>query len=96
MKAALRDGDWKVTVAIYFGRGRSDGRIVQVWPGFYEGHIYGVAIDAERDVLTGSWCPPVQPALLPRTRNERAQSRDGRLLDPCCRRGDGSVDRSHR
>jgi len=45
LQTALRDGEWKVTVAIYTGRGRSDGRIIQVWPGFYEGTLHGVAFD---------------------------------------------------
>ncbi|MEM6623144.1 MAG: ASKHA domain-containing protein [Pseudomonadota bacterium] len=45
LQKALREGEWKVTVAIYTGRGRSDGRIIQVWPGYYDGTIYGVAFD---------------------------------------------------
>ncbi|MEM7745695.1 MAG: ASKHA domain-containing protein, partial [Pseudomonadota bacterium] len=45
LQPALREGGWKVTVAIYTGRGRSNGRIIQVWPGFYEGTLYGVAFD---------------------------------------------------
>ena len=61
LQPALREGGWKVTVAIYTGRGRSDGRIMQVWPGFYEGSLYGVAIRCRLDhdclpsVRSGHW-----------------------------------------
>ncbi|MFK7945434.1 MAG: ASKHA domain-containing protein [Paracoccaceae bacterium] len=56
LQPALRDGDWKVTVAIYTGRGRSDGRIIQVWPGFYEGAIYGVAFDVGSTTIACHLC----------------------------------------
>jgi uncharacterized 2Fe-2S/4Fe-4S cluster protein (DUF4445 family) len=45
VQKALREGEWKVTCAIYQGAGFGSARIIQVWPGFYEGTIYGVAFD---------------------------------------------------
>ncbi len=45
LQRALRDGKWCVTCAVHFGRRRQRGRIVSVWPGFYEGTIYGAAFD---------------------------------------------------
>ena len=45
LQPALREGKWRVTVAIHFGRIRARGRIVSVWPGLYEGTIYGAAFD---------------------------------------------------
>lgn len=56
LQSALREGDWKVTVAIYTGRGRSDGRIIQVWPGFHEGSIYGVAFDVGSTTIACHLC----------------------------------------
>ena len=56
LQPALREGDWKVTVAIYTGRGRSDGRIIQVWPGYYEGSIYGVAFDVGSTTIACHLC----------------------------------------
>ncbi|MEO1491774.1 MAG: ASKHA domain-containing protein [Pseudomonadota bacterium] len=56
LQPALRDGEWKVTVAIYTGRGRSDGRIIQVWPGFYDGTIYGVAFDIGSTTIACHLC----------------------------------------
>ncbi len=45
LQKALRDGEWKVTCAVHQGAGLDTPRIVQVWPGFYEGSIYGLAFD---------------------------------------------------
>ncbi|MEM9063148.1 MAG: ASKHA domain-containing protein [Pseudomonadota bacterium] len=56
LQPALREGDWKVTVAIYTGRGRSDGRIIQVWPGFFDGAIYGVAFDVGSTTIACHLC----------------------------------------
>ncbi len=56
LQPALREGDWKVTVAIYTGRGRSDGRIIQVWPGFYDGSIFGVAFDVGSTTIACHLC----------------------------------------
>jgi ferredoxin len=45
LQMGLRDGKWKVTVAIYDGRNGVAPRIMQVWPGYYEGSVYGAAFD---------------------------------------------------
>jgi len=51
---ALRKGDWKVTCAVY-GDG-PEPRILQVWPGFYGGPIYGLAIDVGSTTIAGHLC----------------------------------------
>jgi len=56
LQKALRDGKWKVTVAIYFGQGRSNGRIVNVWPGFYSGSVYGIAFDIGSTTVAAHCC----------------------------------------
>ena len=53
LQPALREGKWQVTVAVYWGHGRSSGRITHVWPGFYEGTIYGVAFDVGSTTIAG-------------------------------------------
>lgn len=45
LQKALREGKWGVTCAIHMGRRNRQNRILQVWPGFYEGTIYGAAFD---------------------------------------------------
>jgi len=56
LQKALRDGDWKVTCAVYSGRGLRRGRIMQVWPGYYEGSIYGIAVDVGSTTIAGHLC----------------------------------------
>ena len=56
LQKALRDGKWKATVAVYTGQGRSTGRILQIWPGFYEGAIYGVAFDVGSTTIACHLC----------------------------------------
>ncbi|MEM7500034.1 MAG: ASKHA domain-containing protein [Pseudomonadota bacterium] len=56
LQPALRKGNWKVTVAIHDGQKRNKGRIVQVWPGFYEGGVYGVAFDVGSTTIAGHLC----------------------------------------
>ncbi|MEM1275073.1 MAG: ASKHA domain-containing protein [Pseudomonadota bacterium] len=56
LQPALREGNWKVTVAVYAGHGRSNGRIIHVWPGFYDGTIYGVAFDVGSTTIACHLC----------------------------------------
>ena len=56
LQKALRDGDWKVTCAIYQGAGLTAPRIMQVWPGFYEGSIYGLAFDVGSTTIACHMC----------------------------------------
>ncbi|MEO1330246.1 MAG: ASKHA domain-containing protein [Pseudomonadota bacterium] len=53
IQPALRKGDWKVTVAVYMGRGRSNGRVVNIWPGIYTDGVYGVAFDIGSTTVAG-------------------------------------------
>ena len=43
LQTTLRKGDWKVTVALHDVDGSPT--ILTLWPGFYEGGIFGMAID---------------------------------------------------
>jgi len=45
LQPALRKGDWKVTVALSQGNHDAQPRLIDIWPGFYEGRLYGLAID---------------------------------------------------
>jgi uncharacterized 2Fe-2S/4Fe-4S cluster protein (DUF4445 family) len=44
LQGALRRGGWQVTVALWRG-GAGPARVLDVWPGFFEGPVYGLAID---------------------------------------------------
>jgi uncharacterized 2Fe-2S/4Fe-4S cluster protein (DUF4445 family) len=56
VQAALRKGGWKATFAVHRGDRRAPPRILQVWPGFHEGSIYGVAFDVGSTTVACHLC----------------------------------------
>ena len=56
LQTALRKGDWRVTVAVHLGDGRAPPRILQVWPGFHEGAIHGLAFDVGSTTIACHLC----------------------------------------
>ena len=50
LQKALRQGDWKVTVAVH-----SANRIIGVWPGFRD-RAYGLAIDVGSTTIAAHLC----------------------------------------
>ncbi|MGR3659717.1 MAG: ASKHA domain-containing protein [Paracoccaceae bacterium] len=56
MQPILRKGDWKVTCAIHLGDPGNPARILHIWPGFYEGSIYGVAVDLGSTTIAAHLC----------------------------------------
>ncbi len=45
LQPALRKGKWCVTVALHKGNHDARHRLLDIWPGFHEGAIYGLAVD---------------------------------------------------
>jgi uncharacterized 2Fe-2S/4Fe-4S cluster protein (DUF4445 family) len=45
LQPALRKGGWAVTVALHKGHRDARHRLVDVWPGYWEGRLYGLAVD---------------------------------------------------
>ncbi|MGY9042856.1 MAG: ASKHA domain-containing protein, partial [Rhodobacterales bacterium] len=45
IQKTLRKGNWKVTCAVYTDKKSNKSNIVEIWPGYYEGSIYGMAVD---------------------------------------------------
>ncbi len=56
LQPALRKGGWQVTCAVYHGEGLGEARIMHVWPGFYEGGVFGMAIDLGSTTIAGHLC----------------------------------------
>ena len=56
LQPALRKGGWKVTCAVYHGDERERPRITQVWPGYYEGTVYGLAFDLGSTTIAAHLC----------------------------------------
>jgi uncharacterized 2Fe-2S/4Fe-4S cluster protein (DUF4445 family) len=56
MQPILRKGGWKVTVAIHLGDHENAPRIMHIWPGYYEGTVYGVAVDLGSTTIAAHLC----------------------------------------
>ena len=56
LQPVLRKGDWKVTVAIHLGDSENAPRIMHIWPGYYEGTVYGIAVDLGSTTIAGHLC----------------------------------------
>ncbi len=50
LQQTLRKGKWQVTCALH------QGRIMQVWPGYYDGSVYGLAIDLGSTTIAAHLC----------------------------------------
>jgi uncharacterized 2Fe-2S/4Fe-4S cluster protein (DUF4445 family) len=56
LQPALRKGDWCVTVALHRGQGDTGERVLDVHPGFWEGPLYGLAIDLGSTTIAAHLC----------------------------------------
>ncbi len=56
LQKVLRKGDWKVTVALHRGHNDTSHRIIEIWPGFHDGGIYGLAIDLGSTTIAAHLC----------------------------------------
>ncbi|MEW2913551.1 ASKHA domain-containing protein [Leisingera sp. JC11] len=56
LQPALRKGGWKVTVAVHLGDASHPPKIMHIWPGFYEGSIYGLAVDLGSTTIAAHLC----------------------------------------
>ena len=56
MQPILRRGDWKVTCAVHLGDDENAPRIMHIWPGYYEGTVYGLAVDLGSTTIAAHMC----------------------------------------
>ncbi|MCE6952720.1 ASKHA domain-containing protein [Cereibacter sphaeroides] len=56
LQGVLRQGEWKVTVALHKGNHDARTRILDIWPGFYEGGLHGLAIDLGSTTIAAHLC----------------------------------------
>ncbi len=56
LQPALRKGKWSVTCAVYQDAPPTRPRITQVWPGYYDGSVYGLAIDLGSTTIAAHLC----------------------------------------
>lgn len=56
LQPILRKGSWKVTCAVYLGDNENAPRIMHIWPGYYEGTVYGLAVDLGSTTIAAHMC----------------------------------------
>ncbi len=64
LQPALRKGAWKVTVAIHKGNHDARFRILDIWPGYHEGKLLGLAIDLGSTTIAAHLCDLQDGAVL--------------------------------
>jgi uncharacterized 2Fe-2S/4Fe-4S cluster protein (DUF4445 family) len=63
LQPILRKGGWKATVAVHKEH-RGPARIVDIFPGFFEGRLYGLAIDLGSTTIAAHLCDLTDGAVL--------------------------------
>ena len=56
LQSRLRQGNWQATLAIHRSHLAANRRILNVWPGFYEGPLYGLAVDLGSTTIAANIC----------------------------------------
>ncbi len=56
LQPVLRKGNWKVTVAVHLGDDIQPPKIMHIWPGYYEGTMYGLAVDLGSTTIAAHLC----------------------------------------
>ena len=56
LQPVLRKGQWKVTVALHKGNHDARHRILDIWPGYFEGKLLGLAIDLGSTTIAAHLC----------------------------------------
>ncbi len=56
LQPALRKGNWAVTVALHQGHADAAPRILDLWPGFHDGRLHGLAIDLGSTTIAAHLC----------------------------------------
>ncbi|MDQ2088416.1 ASKHA domain-containing protein [Marimonas arenosa] len=56
LQPSLRKGAWKVTAALHTGEDDDRPRIMHLWPGLYDGAVYGLAVDLGSTTIAAHLC----------------------------------------
>ncbi|MCY4542906.1 MAG: ASKHA domain-containing protein, partial [Rhodobacteraceae bacterium] len=56
LQGTLKQGDWKITLAIHQDHTGFAPRVVEIWPGFFGGPLYGLAIDVGSTTVAAQLC----------------------------------------
>ncbi|MEM9425319.1 MAG: ASKHA domain-containing protein [Pseudomonadota bacterium] len=56
LQTALRKGSWSVTVAVWQDHHKTAPKLIDIWPGYFEGRLYGLAIDLGSTTVAAHLC----------------------------------------
>jgi CoA:oxalate CoA-transferase len=56
LQPVLRKGEWKVTVVLHKGNHDAVTRVLDIFPGFHEGPLYGLAVDLGSTTIAAHLC----------------------------------------
>ena len=56
LQPVLRKGEWKITVALHKGNHDAAHRILDIWPGYHDGPLLGLAIDLGSTTIAAHLC----------------------------------------
>lgn len=56
LQPTLRKGNWQITAAIHQGHGDAKPRICAIWPGYFDGPVFGLAVDLGSTTIAGHLC----------------------------------------
>ncbi|CUX80957.1 MAG: putative metal-binding protein [Roseibaca calidilacus] len=56
LQPTLRAGGWQVTVALFSDHSGGAAQVLDIWPGLYEGTLYGLAIDLGSTTIAAHLC----------------------------------------
>ena len=56
LQSALRKGNWSVTVAVWQDHLKGTPKLIDIWPGYFEGRLFGLAIDLGSTTIAAHLC----------------------------------------
>jgi uncharacterized 2Fe-2S/4Fe-4S cluster protein (DUF4445 family) len=56
LQPLLRKGKWTLTVAIHKAHDSETSEITRIWPGYYDGSVYGLAVDLGSTTIAAHLC----------------------------------------
>ncbi|MCC1480513.1 ASKHA domain-containing protein [Roseibaca sp. Y0-43] len=56
LQPTLRAGNWQVTVALFADHSGGPAQVLDIWPGLYDGALYGLAIDLGSTTIAAHLC----------------------------------------
>ncbi len=56
LQTALRKGEWSVTVAVWQDHDKGTPALIDIWPGYFEGRLHGLAIDLGSTTIAAHLC----------------------------------------